>query len=487
MIDKENTTPQPSVQRWPKITAAWVGFLALFSIMVIPDRHAFFIPYAPNIHFASLLFIICTCIVASMGIIWLRADASTHINLKNNLPIVLFTLFNVVFIILAFAHSQLSPTPLNPPQYRWWANALLLQIAVMCAWYLGQKLSTYKIGNRVLGITLVSGLGTMCVILLSEYLHLAGYVNPLGSLLVTLNSQSIYPVWIWEPWEALRAQGFGRYPVVYSFTAIMVFCWALASKNLHNLRMAAITLSAIAIFLTGSRTALVSLIIISIVFIVLIARKKGLFQWIRTNIKQLSFTILVTFLLIGSIQMLAGPAAFDRGIPFITAATQELEAPISQTAQGASGYTDSEPAENQQGQLIHDILYVFSSGRIDVWERTLNVINEHPLGVWMTSNSAIGTNAHNELLQFWLTSGPISAALYVWLLFWLAFKTRAPEAPLLPPLIVVGIASFGIFEVVFAQLVLAPVAFFIIGYLIKPDLILHKKGQSKTRTVPTTN
>jgi len=437
--------------------------------MIVPHRHLFFLEEAPRHTFGSPLIIAVALLVFICSLLWPKlAKYSKGPNNEDieqhNWPLIAFCLFNIVFVIMSFVNVHVLELYSSRRSVWWWTEFITLQFASLCAWYIGRKASS--LGNKALGITLATGLSFMLVLSFGEYLHLSGFANPIGTWIGSLNEVAPYSVWTWPNFEAVRGQGLARTPAVYAFFALVGFCWALASQNLHKLRAAVAILSIYVCYLSGSRTAYVAFFIVAIAFLLVYLWRKELFSWLRRNVKQLIPMAAIPLLLIGGTYALTDQHHLDRNIPtdieVLIHAEQDHEAlPEDEIASAESDHFDI----NDNAVLY--VLHIISSGRIAVWQEAFEAIAENPLGTWQISNSVLTlAHSHNDFVERWLIGGPIAFALFLWFIWWLLWRARAPYAPLFPTLMGIALISFGTFETVFAQIAFAPVAFFVIGYLI---------------------
>jgi len=448
-----------------QIVLAVLSFLSLFVIMVMPDRHLFFLSGLPRIVFAPFFMVVIAAIVFLSSLFlcaswknWTKGSFKEFA--LNNAPLLVFCLFNILFVAIAFLHVEF----LNPEAFsshpRWWLSFFFLQLAIPCAWYLG-RCSSWT-GTKALGVVLVASASIMVALQLSEYLHLSGYANPVGAWLKSINlGNSPFSIWTWQYPESVRAQGLGRFPAAYSFVALILCCWALSGQGLRNLRMAGLILAMLVLYLSGTRTALFAIVIIGIVLLCILIKRRGLFSWIKRNAKQIVVGSAILFALTGSIYWLTGAENFGRNMPLLTS---ENEQAIVDSSMKSTIVGDEDVSSQSQ---TSDIFYQISSGRTEIWQEALGEIRNSPLGIWKHSSTVLtyGSHPHSDTLDRLLTAGPVSLFFYLWFVWWLAFRAYSPLASNYPPLFAVAIVASGLFETVFSQMVFVPAGFFILGFL----------------------
>jgi len=475
---KKSTGTQRGSRYLPvQIILAVLGFLALAIIMVVPERHLFFIGGLPRLNFAPAFIVIVAAITLLCSYFFPRIQISpngedTRRFVQKHLPLLAFCVFNIIFVIIAYTRATYFNPDAATIHPRFWASLLFLQLAMLCAFYLGRKLAWT--GTQILGIVLVTVMGLMLTLQTGEFFHLHGLDNPIGYWVRSFNLEEFWPnsPWIWQYPETVRAMGLGRVPSHYAFTSLVVLCWALSSKGMRGLRMAGLIFAVLSIYLAGVRTAFIALLVIAIVYLIYLAKQQGFFGWIRRNAIQLFSVTAILLALLGGIYLLTGTQHFNRGIPTSTDISAVMAPPVSalptQTTQMQAIEAEDTPQDYCEENGLSDMLWVFTSGRTEVWGEAIELIKENPLGTWQMPASVLkqASHAHNDVLERLLGAGPISLMLYIWLIWWMAFKVRAPQAPAFPLLFATAIVSFGLLDVTFAQIVFTPVGFLILGYLI---------------------
>jgi O-antigen ligase len=192
-----------------------------------------------------------------------------------------------------------------------------------------------------------------------------------------------------------RSQGsFGEsnvYASYVSFFIPIVIAQFFISKNIFWSIFLGINIlfGAYSIVLTGSRTAFLSLLIAMIVFFVI--SRKVLLR--NKNIQMACFFILLIIAFVG----------IYKTIPETT--VSGLETNI------VSRYKESSLDE-------------YSSGRIGLWKKGLEIYFQNPLlGISKDFTTIVGSNTHNTYLEVLISKGLIGLVLFVFVLIYLFKKT----------------------------------------------------------------
>ncbi|MCL2525476.1 MAG: O-antigen ligase family protein [Coriobacteriia bacterium] len=444
-----------------------LSFVSIVVLMVIPQRHLFFLSGAPRLFFAAPLVVFIAGLLVAYAIKERELFRQVTKLFRTNIPLIAFLSFNILFVVVSYiVINGLTVADVSIGLQRWWINFFLTQLSVLCAWYIGTRISV--LGNKKLGIALVVALGGMLTLALGEYFHLGGFHNPIGAWIGRVNdiSLTLHSVYIWNEAEPVRAQGLAHYPSLYAFTALIAFCWALASKKLVLLRSAVVVMSVFLCFLTGTRTAFFAFALVLMAFIILLAKRGELVSWFKINYKTFLIVNALIVVLIGGVGVFVQSNNVVRNIPSSSESIPE-ESVTSYVEQPKSDYEVQLDQLTSYEKRVFLFVDEFTSGRGDLWFQALERIASEPLGSWQPSGFLLDGNghAHNEVLNRWITGGPVAVALYLWFLVWLLWKPRSKMAPFFPKLLAIALLSFGLFEVVFDQAVFAPIALFVLGYV----------------------
>jgi len=420
----------------------------------------------PRLSFAAPLLAVVAALMFLGCKHLLRSEESWQSVLRENAPLLVFCLFNIAFVVIAYIHTGNGISLDNPNLLRWGFNFFLAQVAVLAAWYIGRK--SAGMGNKALGYVLVFTLTVMLGMLVAEFLHLSGLANYIGILIAEINDISIrvHSLYIWHYPEPVRAQGLAQYPSFYAFSALAAFCWAISSKKMLFLRSSVVFLSVSICFLTGTRTAYLAFILAALVFAVILIRRKELIDWFRQHYLKIAVLLFALIVFLGGLSMLAESSNVLRNIPRAEA-SGAVSPVVGSTGLLEGPYEQLHTAEDDLSRLeLSYLLNEISSGRGEVWSEAFGVIMDNPLGTWEASGIVLqNAHAHNELLNRWVTAGPLSVGLYLWFIFWLMFSARAVVAPRFPLMLAVALITFGLFEVVFDQAIFAPAAMYILGFV----------------------
>ena len=450
-----------------------LSFCALFLGMVAPDRTLFFLSGVPNLIVASFLFAFAALIMFIF--VKPRFLNARNCSLKQIMqklapyaPILIFCAFNIIFVAIAYLNLNIIGEGSSLRPLRWWVDFFMLQISILCALYIGAK--TARCGNRTLGTVMFIALCVMAVLSVGEYYYLSGYANQVGQWIRAINLDSPVHVWIWQDFEPVRAQGLARSPSLYAFTALIFVVWALSAKKMLLLRYSGLVIAIMIVYLSGTRSAFVALAFVLLVYLLKRVTDGGFISQLRNQIRYLIPAAAILLILVGGTYYVTGMNNISRNV----AIAEVLNSGDGELAEEQELAVYQISADYETDTMIQEPSYSFwyqiSSGRTEVWRETITQIKNHPWGMWVTSDSAISwSHTHNDILERLITAGVVSLFLYLLLLWWLAFRVKSYQAPLFPLLLSALLLSFGLFEVVFAQIAFAPPAFYLLGYLSNPD------------------
>ena len=452
-----------------------ISLFTLALVMLVPQRYLYFLHGVPRILFA------CPFLVAVALAAWIWCSCTGRISRdwlslwKRCWPLIALTAFDVAFLIFAYLTSKTNPLVTFLPPGRWWANYLFVILAAPAAFFLGYTNRT--MGSKRFGIALLVILGFAFIIAAAEYLNLSGYQNPIGQWLLYFNKETrhLYGVWKWLPPGPVRAQGLATGPLFFAFPAAIGMCWALSVRGIKGIRIAILLIGLVSIMLSGSRAALLGIVLILMLSVALQIKKQTFRAWFRAHRKILIgmgaglIALVIVFSLVGKGTF----QSLDRSVETVTVAVNDTKTEVTGKAE-----TDS-------SQEASDI----TSGRIALWRTVVSLIIKHPLGTGQPVYSMLKrAYAHNDLLDRMVTGGPISVLIYCSVLFWFLFALKTPRAPYFGLYAGLLILIVGMFEGLFSHVACLPPVWFISGMLVSKEWLTGKvaftrKGRKKQRTI----
>jgi hypothetical protein len=375
-----------------------------------------------------------------------RSTIDWKAEFKSAWPLIVLIICDIAYYLIVFLFVR--DTGLDKLAHpRWWINIIITVCSLFAAYVLG-RLNRGR-SNSAIASFLIVLIGISFIFGFLQYVHYLGWSNPVALWLEQFNAhtKTLYGVWEWTPFETgVRVSGLNTNPVSFVFPALIGLAWVCSVDALYWQRIGITFFSLGIILLSGSRSALVVAVILGAVFFLrsIYPHKKR-----NTDKKKLSLLIVSVIFCLSVLV-----AVFFPGNNLIM---RIRKAGTSVATQGVSSSN----------------LDSLSSGRITAWHLALQTIKHHPLGTWRPLGNITGTmsggvqvnywHAHNDLINRYLSGGPLLFIPLVIFLFWLfRFRERADMRSFgLYFLLVVGL--FGVFDTVFFDKPHAVLGLFLLG------------------------
>lgn len=377
-----------------------LSFVIMMILFIIPQRG--FIPKGE--HFYGVY---VTQVVAFLGILIVLALLAPELLkrkdfkqfLRTSWPLLLYTAIEIGFLIFGYFNQH--PTDgVKTFRRRWWFNYFFLLLLIPGTWTLGYAVK-WSAKKQSIFMTVVFSLTS--IIVFGEYLYGNGINNPVGQVLHYLNTRDI--VWQWNPaFESLRVSGFHTFPAVLATMAAIGVVWVFSLKVNRYLKVALFIDAIIIIVLSGSRTELLTVILLCFVAMGLKIKKLGFLSWLKKNLP-LFIAVLVIGLALGTVFVVKYQKAFSAGV-------------FNRLEQNNKGV--DELLSSQKKSKTIQILDTLSSGRVVMWIEAVNLIKKHPLGTGRPSGLFLQhSHAHDDFLSKYITEGPLGIFLIFLMLWWM--------------------------------------------------------------------